>query len=61
MSLATHRAEVVSLAKQVLEACAFGSEAKVLDERTFDRGYTHPVLLLGQRRRIQGRQGGTRK
>jgi cell division protease FtsH len=46
VSLATHGAEAVSLVRQVLKTCAFGAEAKALDERTFDRGHTHPVLLL---------------
>jgi cell division protease FtsH len=48
VSLATHGAEVVSLVRQVLKACAFGAETKVLDERTFDRGHTRPVLLLAR-------------
>jgi ATP-dependent Zn protease len=48
VSLATHRAEVVSLVKQVLEACAFGAEATVHDERTFKCGHTHPVLLMAR-------------
>ncbi|MEH2500266.1 cell division protease FtsH [Bradyrhizobium sp. AZCC 1678] len=49
VSLATHGAEVVSLVRQVLKICAFGAEAKVLDDRTFDRGgYTRPVLLLAR-------------
>jgi len=48
ISLATHGAEVVSLIRQVLKTCAFGAEAKVLDERTFDRGPTRPVLLLAR-------------
>ncbi len=47
VSLATHGAEVVSLVRQVLKICAFGNEAKVLDERTFDEErHTRPVLLL---------------
>lgn len=48
VSLATHRAEVVSLVEQVLKACAFGAEATVLDERTFKSVHTHPVLLLAR-------------
>jgi cell division protease FtsH len=45
--LATHGAEVVSLVQQVLKTCAFGKEAKVLDDRSFDDArYTRPVLLL---------------
>jgi cell division protease FtsH len=46
VSLATHGAEIVSLVKEVLETCAFGSEAKALDDRSFKDGYTRPVLLL---------------
>lgn len=47
VSLAMHRAEVVSLVSEVLKTCAFGSEAKVLDGRSFDEDrYTRPVLLL---------------
>jgi cell division protease FtsH len=48
VSLATYGAEVVSLVRQVLKTCAFGAEAKVLDERTFERGHTRPVLLLAR-------------
>jgi cell division protease FtsH len=48
ISLATHGAEVVSLIRQVLKTCAFGADANVLDERTFDRGATRPVLLLAR-------------
>jgi ATP-dependent Zn protease len=48
VSFATHRAEVVSLVKQVLEACAFGAEATVHDERAFRSGHTHPVLLMAR-------------
>jgi hypothetical protein len=49
VSLATHTAEVVSLVRQVLKTCAFGNEAKVLDERTFDeQRHTRPVLLLAR-------------
>lgn len=48
VSLATHGAEVVSLARQVLETCAFGAEAKVLDERTFDHRPNRPALLLAR-------------
>ncbi|MGY4480149.1 hypothetical protein [Bradyrhizobium sp. USDA 3364] len=47
VSFATHRAELTSLVRQVLKTCAFGSEAKVLDERSFDKhSYGRPVLLL---------------
>ncbi|MFB9268031.1 AAA family ATPase [Bradyrhizobium erythrophlei] len=47
IALATHRAELVSLVKQVLKTCAFGKEAKPLDERSFAPDHHHrPVLLL---------------
>jgi len=46
VSLATHGAEVISLVKKVLKTCAFGAEAKALDERTFTDAHTRPVLLL---------------
>ncbi|MGY4224974.1 cell division protease FtsH [Bradyrhizobium sp. USDA 4503] len=47
VSFATHRPELVSLVKQVLKTCAFGSDTKVLDERSFDRhSYSRPALLL---------------
>ncbi|WFU25139.1 AAA family ATPase [Bradyrhizobium sp. CB1717] len=49
VSLATHCAEVVSLVRQVLKTCAFGSEARVLDDRSFNENhYTRPVLLLAR-------------
>lgn len=48
VSLATHGAEVVSLVRQVLKTCAFGTEARVLDERGFDHGPIRPVLLLAR-------------
>lgn len=48
VSLATHKAELVSLVQQVLKACTFGAEAQVLDERSFDRGHAHAVLLLAR-------------
>ena len=48
VSLTTHGAEVVSLVRQVLKACAFGAETQVLDERTFDRGHARPVMLLAR-------------
>lgn len=49
VSLATHGAEVVSLVRRVLGTCAFGNDAKALDDKTFDATrYTRPVLLLAR-------------
>ena len=48
VSLATHGPEVVSLVKQVLKVCAFGADAKTVDEKSFDEGYTRPVLLIAR-------------
>jgi cell division protease FtsH len=49
VSFACHGAEVVSLVRHVLKTCAFGNEAKVLDERTFDEErQTRPVLLVAR-------------
>ncbi|WP_407116138.1 AAA family ATPase [Bradyrhizobium sp. LMG 9283] len=49
ISLATHGAEVVSPVRRVLTTCAFGNDAKVLDDRAFDGAhYTRPVLLLAR-------------
>ncbi|WP_296743925.1 AAA family ATPase [Mesorhizobium sp.] len=49
VSLATHRADVVSLAQQVIQTCAFGSGADVLEERLFNPDRcTRPVLLLAR-------------
>lgn len=48
VSMTTHGADIVALVRQVLKACAFGSEAKALDDKSFDDGYTRPVLLLAR-------------
>ena len=40
---------MVALVRQVLKTCAFGTEAKALDERSFDEAsYTRPELLLAR-------------
>ncbi|MBR0734983.1 AAA family ATPase [Bradyrhizobium japonicum] len=46
VSLATLGPDAVSLVGSVLTTCAFGSKAKVLDERLFDQAHTRPVLLI---------------
>lgn len=46
VSLATSGPDAVSLVGSVLTICAFGSKAKVLDERLFDESHTRPVLLI---------------
>ena len=48
VALTTHGAEIVSLIKDVLKTCAFGSDVKVLDDKSFADGYTRPVLLLAR-------------
>jgi ATP-dependent Zn protease len=48
VALTTHGADVVSLIKDVLKTCAFGSEVKTLDDKSFADGYTRPVLLLAR-------------
>ena len=48
VSLATHGAEVVSLVRDVLKTCAFGAEASIMSERTFDAAHARPVLLLAR-------------
>jgi cell division protease FtsH len=49
IAIATHTAELVTLVRQVLRKCAFGNDAKVLDETRFDDGgYNRPVLLIAR-------------
>ena len=49
VSFATHRADVVSLVQQVVQTCAFGNAAQVVDEKLFlPERYTRPVLLFNR-------------
>lgn len=48
VALTTHGAEIVALVQHVVKTCAFGSEAKSLDDRSFADNYTRPVLLLAR-------------
>ncbi|MFK4726065.1 cell division protease FtsH [Bradyrhizobium niftali] len=48
VSLAVLGAETVALVQRVLGTCAFGTSARVLDERTFNDSHTRPVLLIAR-------------
>lgn len=48
VSFAVHGAELVSLAEQVLETCAFGKDATVMDDRSFTPKTSRPVLLMAR-------------
>ncbi|MCA1474150.1 AAA family ATPase [Bradyrhizobium sp. NBAIM08] len=48
VSLAVLGAETVALVQRVLGTCAFGTSARVLDERTFNDRHTRPVLLIAR-------------
>jgi cell division protease FtsH len=48
VALTTHGADIVSLIKEVLKTCAFGKEAKAVDDQSFTDGYSRPVLLLAR-------------
>lgn len=48
VSITTNSADVVSVVREVIKICAFGKDASVLDERSFDDDYTRPVLLVAR-------------
>jgi hypothetical protein len=46
VAIATLSADLVSLVGEVLETCSFGSDATVMDERSFGSRTNRPVLLM---------------
>jgi cell division protease FtsH len=48
VAIATHGAEIVMLIRDVMKTCAFGNDAKTLEEGRFDDTFPRPVLLIAR-------------
>jgi cell division protease FtsH len=48
VTVTVHASELVGLAEEVIRACAFGSNAKVMDMSHFTTNHSRPVLLIAR-------------